>query len=500
MGKREIRITQAPGAQETPTARGTGNKEIVWNFTPSHGPHFDGAWEIIIRYVKTLRESPAGRDAENCLNGGRGDNKQSPINCGSFVTRGHDIYARPHRNIYLAITSQKIRRQRPRAEREVNKNKHLNRTTEGYNNIIIPYIREVDNEISRILKKCKYNIWYSTGTKREFLTRNNIMKDNIGTSKPNNVIYGIKCTECDKIYVGETGRNLETRIKEHQQGLLERRALSKIGEHALFSGHRPDWNDIEIFHRNIKFKKERLFLEGWVSREFGKRTINTFEDIPQQYASFLNLKKLGAQSRSGDENKSRWILWADFSEALFTPVVHLLNTLFSVLVLLEPTYFCRLLREKICRSETIVIPSFSKLLLARRTVKRIARSSAWKALQPGWSRRRIGWCSWAGWTNAASTPELLFDPNVKIKGDFTSSRSLGSTKLIYYVGRCCPRGERHFPIFQKALYKTDQKTWTSQFLETLDDDWPANSVERSANFQDYGKRFLSVGMPFIKEL
>ncbi|UYV75030.1 hypothetical protein LAZ67_12002186 [Cordylochernes scorpioides] len=167
---------------------------------------------------------------------------------------------------------------------------NLNRTTEGYNNIIIPYIREVDNEISRILKKCKYNIWYSTGTKREFLTRNNIMKDNIGTSKPNNVIYGIKCTECDKIYVGETVRNLETRIKEHQQGLLGRRALSKIGEHALFSGHRPDWNDIEIFHRNIKYKKEILFLEGWVSREFGKRTINTFEDIPQQYASFLNLK------------------------------------------------------------------------------------------------------------------------------------------------------------------------------------------------------------------
>ncbi|UYV61214.1 hypothetical protein LAZ67_1003860 [Cordylochernes scorpioides] len=105
-----------------------------------------------------------------------------------------------------------------------------------------------------------------TMAKREFLTRNRIMKDNIGTSKPSNVIYGIKCTQCDKIYVGETGRNLETRIKEHQQGLMGRRALSKIGEHALYSGHRPDWNDIEIFHRNIKFKKERLFLEGTKSR------------------------------------------------------------------------------------------------------------------------------------------------------------------------------------------------------------------------------------------
>ncbi|UYV73714.1 hypothetical protein LAZ67_11000472 [Cordylochernes scorpioides] len=137
-----------------------------------------------------------------------------------------------------------------------------NRNKDDCNNIIIPYLRDIDNEISRILRKFKYNIWYSTGTKREFLTRNRIMKDNIGTLKPSNVIYGIKCTQCDKIYVGETGRNLETRIKEHQQGLMGRRALSKIGEHALYSGHRPDWNDIEIFHRNIKFKKERLFLEG----------------------------------------------------------------------------------------------------------------------------------------------------------------------------------------------------------------------------------------------
>ncbi len=34
--------------------------------------------------------------------------------------------------------------------------------------------------------------------------------------KKKGVVYSIPCMDCNSVYVGETGRNLEKRLKEHQ--------------------------------------------------------------------------------------------------------------------------------------------------------------------------------------------------------------------------------------------------------------------------------------------
>ncbi len=34
--------------------------------------------------------------------------------------------------------------------------------------------------------------------------------------KKKRVVYNILCMDCNLVYVGETGRNLEKRLKEHQ--------------------------------------------------------------------------------------------------------------------------------------------------------------------------------------------------------------------------------------------------------------------------------------------
>jgi hypothetical protein len=59
-------------------------------------------------------------------------------------------------------------------------------------------------------------------------------------------IYSIPC-ECGRSYIGETGRPLAVRLREHrhnlEQGRLEK---SKLAQHAYEEGHRIGWDDARV--------------------------------------------------------------------------------------------------------------------------------------------------------------------------------------------------------------------------------------------------------------
>ncbi len=84
-----------------------------------------------------------------------------------------------------------------------------------------------------------------------------------------NVIYEITCTCCGMVYVGETGRTIGSRIKEHLK--MDKQTVYKhIESHK--SG-RPDQFDIswKILHRNIAYQDERKCIEAF---EIHKRSEN----------------------------------------------------------------------------------------------------------------------------------------------------------------------------------------------------------------------------------
>jgi hypothetical protein len=62
-------------------------------------------------------------------------------------------------------------------------------------------------------------------------------------------IYSIPC-ECGRSYIGETGRPLAMRLREHrhnlQQGLLE-----KLAQHDYEADHRVGWDDASILEIEI---------------------------------------------------------------------------------------------------------------------------------------------------------------------------------------------------------------------------------------------------------
>ena len=66
-------------------------------------------------------------------------------------------------------------------------------------------------------------------TLRSMLTK---VKDPLPTEKQANVVYKVPCA-CGKVYIGETRRRLETRLKEHKDACVRgETAKSTIAEHA----------------------------------------------------------------------------------------------------------------------------------------------------------------------------------------------------------------------------------------------------------------------------
>ena len=77
------------------------------------------------------------------------------------------------------------------------------------------------------------------------------------------VVYRIPCEECTGAYVGQTGRSLGLRLKEHKRALKNFDVTSSgLSEHALESGHRVAWTKAAVVNSHPK-KSNRMFLESW---------------------------------------------------------------------------------------------------------------------------------------------------------------------------------------------------------------------------------------------
>ena len=67
------------------------------------------------------------------------------------------------------------------------------------------------------------------------------------------MIYHIKCNDCHHNYIGETGRQLDTRIKEHVT-----RSSSAIYEHIKNTGHTITPKNTKIIDRESNFTKRKI--------------------------------------------------------------------------------------------------------------------------------------------------------------------------------------------------------------------------------------------------
>ena len=78
------------------------------------------------------------------------------------------------------------------------------------------------------------------------------------------LVYQISCRDCDAVYIGETGRSLETRKCEHIDAVknfdLKKFALR---QHVAENDHFIDWDNAKILRKEPHWQKRRI-PEGYL--------------------------------------------------------------------------------------------------------------------------------------------------------------------------------------------------------------------------------------------
>ena len=105
----------------------------------------------------------------------------------------------------------------------------------------------MSEDIRRICRGHNIRVAFrSSRTLRSMLSN---VKDKVPAEKQSGVVYKIPCS-CGKVYLGETKRRLETRLKEHKdacrRGELEK---SAIAEHAWTNDHAIKWEETSVVDR-----------------------------------------------------------------------------------------------------------------------------------------------------------------------------------------------------------------------------------------------------------
>ena len=127
--------------------------------------------------------------------------------------------------------------------------------------VILPYIRGLSETIKRLLEKLDVRVRLRpNSTLRQILVK---PKDPVPIEQQNGVVYRIPCGDCESTYVGQSGRSLACRMKEHQRAVRGGDTnASAIAEHAWGHQHRIEWGAAEVLDNNPNWHP-RCLLESW---------------------------------------------------------------------------------------------------------------------------------------------------------------------------------------------------------------------------------------------
>ena len=134
----------------------------------------------------------------------------------------------------------------PRTQRQ-HDNENENDKTKKPSTAFIPYVAGISERIRKVCRDYNIRTVFKSGpTLRSLLTK---VKDPLPITKQSNVVYEVPCT-CGKVYIGETKRRLETRLKEHKDACIKCLAdKSAIAEHAWTNDHPINWTETRVLQR-----------------------------------------------------------------------------------------------------------------------------------------------------------------------------------------------------------------------------------------------------------
>ena len=150
--------------------------------------------------------------------------------------------------------------------------------------VTLPYVQGRAEHLRRVLSNLDICVTFRPQcTLRQLLVK---PKDPVPPDHRKGVVYKIK--DCSYSYIGQTGRSLSDRIKEHKRPVSRVNVDdSALAEHVANSGHEIDWCSAMILDSN-RFFYLRRHLESWYIQK-GRYVMNReVGPLPPVYCCLLN--------------------------------------------------------------------------------------------------------------------------------------------------------------------------------------------------------------------
>ena len=152
--------------------------------------------------------------------------------------------------------------------------------------VVLPYVRGCSERIARIFRRYDLFTAYKPLNKLSSIFR--LPKDPVSERAVCGVVYEIPCMDCDKIYIGQTGNSLETRIQQHRAACCHQQPeKSALAEHSLTTLHQVDWSHARVLARQTNWR-QRLFLESLHTKRMSGRTLNRCEPSSADFYSCMS--------------------------------------------------------------------------------------------------------------------------------------------------------------------------------------------------------------------
>ncbi len=114
----------------------------------------------------------------------------------------------------------------------------------------------------RIHRQTPASLQFQLGTQANTITSEHVGTCEGQTPSAEATEHGVPCSECPSSYVGQTGRQFGTRMKEHKGAVRRQDENSLLALHCLTSGHAFDWDRATVVGNGTsKYKRE--FVEAW---------------------------------------------------------------------------------------------------------------------------------------------------------------------------------------------------------------------------------------------
>ena len=110
--------------------------------------------------------------------------------------------------------------------------------------LLLPYVKGVSEKIKHGCHQMGVRaVFKSCHTLRQTLTK---VKNKRQDELKSRTVYEVPCKVCDKVYIGETGRSLNDRIKEHKYAVRTGNKKNGIAVHVQESDHPVDWSSAKL--------------------------------------------------------------------------------------------------------------------------------------------------------------------------------------------------------------------------------------------------------------